>query len=528
MAAAAFLVLGIGWNALQAWQQGWIAEGDSAIIALRTDDVLTAHPPLLGNPTTAGTSTAQDAYHPGPLEFELLALPLRVWAPSTLGLLVGVALVNAAAIVLLVLFAHRRGGGSAALAAAAWAAILVFGLGEEIPHDAYNPHIVLIPLALLGVLAWSILCLDDVAIPLAVAVGSLVAQSHAYEVLMVAGMLLLVIVGRCVQRSRPRGRWLGAAVLTGFVLWLPPIIDQLSNKPGNLRVLFDEARSSGGETEGWGFAWRGLADAITPPFRWLIRQPSWADTHPDPGMARAAVALAVLVAMIVVAVRSRRAGDRAAFSLIVTALGALAVSAATAARLPTGIASAAPYNHRHWWVTGSLAWFALVWGVAALHRERLPRAIRLAGFALTAFVVVLTGSQVTVGDDRGSASFGALAALERPVVAAARDKGPVVVVGRGAQAFTSIEPGLVAVLTLHGIDARVLGGEAKIFGARRVGGVDIVTWLYVVSGEGVDAAPPGSELVARYDPSADVASGFSNAGVSGKAEPIAVYVGPPG
>jgi hypothetical protein len=102
-----------------------------------------------------------------------------------------------------------------------------------------------------------------------------------------------------------------------------------------------------------------------------------------------------------------------------------------------------------------------------------------------------------------------------------------VVVGRGAQAFTSIEPGLVSALTLRGIDARVLAGESKIFGQRRVGDAAIRTWVYVLSGPGADAAPSGTTLVARYDPSVDVARGFANAGVSGVAEPIAVYVGAP-
>jgi hypothetical protein len=525
--ATALVVLGIGWNALQARQQGWAAEGDSAIIALRTHDVLSAHPPLLGNPTTAGTSSAQDAYHPGPLEFALLALPLRAWSPSATGLLVGTALVNAAAVALLVLFAHRRGGGAMALAAAGWAAVLVFGLGEEIPHDAYNPHIVLLPLALLVVLVWSIARDDHVAIPVAVATGSLIAQSHAYEALMVAGLLLFAVISCAVQRIRPPTRWLVSGAVTGFVLWLPPIVDQLRNRPGNLRVLLDEARSSRQASEGWGFAWRGLVDAITPPFRWLIRQPSLADTHARPGALRAVLAITVLVALVALAVRLRRSGDGTSSWMLVTALVGLAVSAVVASRLPQGIASAAPYNHRHWWVTGSFAWFALVWGALRAARVRVPAWAPLPAVALIAIIVVVTAAQVTVGDDRGSASFGALNALERPVTDAVRGKGPVVVVGRGAQAFTSIEPGLVAVLTMHGIDARVLDREAKIFGERRVGASDIPTWLYVVSGNGADVAPAGATLVARYDPNTDVARGFANAGVSGKAEPIAVYVGPP-
>jgi hypothetical protein len=529
--AAAIVIAGIGWNAYQAWHQGWAAEGDSAIIALRTDDVLSAHPPLLGNPTTAGTSGAQDAFHPGPLEFALLALPLRAWVPEATGLLVGSALINCAAVAVVALFAHRRGGPLFALAAVVWVAVLVWGLGDEIPHDAYNPHIVLLPLALLTVLVWSVATGDRVALPVAVVAASLIAQSHAYEVLVVAGYGALAIIALLARRAAVSWRWLAGCAALGLVLWLPPLIDQLRHRPGNLRRLFDEARGPSEPAEGLRFAIDGLVDTLAPPFRWLERQPSFAELHAHPGVMRTAIAAGALGSLITVTMLTWRRGRQRSAWLAATALVGLATSTFAAARLPQGIASAAPYNHRHWWIAGSLTWFALLWCTADLARARIADAPRrwapAAATVATLVIVGVAASRVDIGADRGSASFGALGALVDPVARAVDGRGPVVVVGRGAQAFTSIEPGLVSALTLRGIDARVLAGESKIFGQRRVGDAAIRTWVYVLSGPGADAAPSGTTLVARYDPSVDVARGFANAGVSGVAEPIAVYVGSP-
>ncbi|MEO7556443.1 MAG: hypothetical protein ABIV94_07565 [Acidimicrobiales bacterium] len=535
---AALLVVGaVGWNAVQAWQQGWVAEGDAALIALRTDDVLSTHPPLLGNPTTAGTNAEQDAHHPGPLEFGLLALPLRALAPSTDGLLLGTALVNAVAVALTLWFAHRRAGPAGGLVAALGLATLLYGLGPEIPHDPYNPHIALLPLALLVTLTWAIIDGDRLALPVAVATGSLIAQSHAYEALLVFGFLgvaALVLLGRWRRASGPdedeRLRpWLLASAGLGVTLWLPPIIDQIEHRPGNLRLLLQEG-SSAQPAEGLRFALDRLADAITPPFRFLSSQPSLDDLHSQPGALRLVLAAVVVAALGALAAAARRRHRTGVARLIVVALVGLALSTAVSARLPQGLASSSRYNHRHWWITGVVAWVALAVGAASL----LPppprsRTHRMAGVAvlLLALLVVVPGARVSIGDDRGSSSFGAIAALEGPVADALRGRGPVLVVGRGASSFVSVEPGLVAALQLRGIDARVRDFEGKAYGAQRVGDLTTPTWLFVIAGDGEASVPAEAQLIARYDPAGDVARGYVNTGLAPRAEPLAVFVGPP-
>lgn len=529
-----FTLGAIAWNGYQAWRQGYAIEGDTAIIALRTDDVFTRHVPLLGNPTTAGIQSAQDAYHPGPLEFYALALPLRIWAPEPVGLLVGVALVNLSAVALIFFFAHRRGGELGVIGAALFSSMLLYGLGSEIPHDAYNPHVVLLPLALVVVLVWSILCGDRLAIPFAVGAGSFVAQSHGYQALSVGGLALLALAALVIDRKRRAsalGPWLLGSVVLAVFLWLPPIIEQLRNRPGNLRLLWKQARSPGNPPEGVRFALDRLAETMTPPFRWLGRQPAFLELHGRVSPARILLALAIVGALASLAVMCAHCGRRTSALLGTTAVGALLVSTFVASRLPQGVASASPYNHRHWWITGIFAWFAALWCAVDLLRERIALPLRRAvpgiGTLAVLLLSLLGASQVDIRQDRDSFSFRALNALIPPVVDAVRGRGPVVVAGSGGQAFFSIEPGLVAALQLRGMDARVQSFESKVFQPHRVGGREVATWLYVISGTEITNAPPGSRLIARYDARPDFQSGFTNTGIAGRAELISVFVGPP-
>ena len=64
---------------VRAFSDGWIASGDEANIATRALDVFSHHPPLTGLPSTSNLYGDLIAtHHPGPIEFYLLAVPLRV------------------------------------------------------------------------------------------------------------------------------------------------------------------------------------------------------------------------------------------------------------------------------------------------------------------------------------------------------------------------------------------------------------------------------------------------------------------
>src|SRR6476659_8557937 len=80
---------------VRAFHDGWIPSGDEANIATRALDVFSRHPPLTGLPSTSDAYGDQIATnHPGPIEFYLLAVPLRVFGLSV-GPLLTAAAINA-------------------------------------------------------------------------------------------------------------------------------------------------------------------------------------------------------------------------------------------------------------------------------------------------------------------------------------------------------------------------------------------------------------------------------------------------
>jgi hypothetical protein len=57
---------------------GWRAISDNVFFGLRAADVFTEHHPLLGVWTSASVAIGKDVNNPGPLQFDLLALPVLI------------------------------------------------------------------------------------------------------------------------------------------------------------------------------------------------------------------------------------------------------------------------------------------------------------------------------------------------------------------------------------------------------------------------------------------------------------------
>ena len=58
--------------------RGWIAVLDEATISLRSFQVFSLHPPLLGQYSTTSESVGHLIFDPGPLQYWLLAVPVRI------------------------------------------------------------------------------------------------------------------------------------------------------------------------------------------------------------------------------------------------------------------------------------------------------------------------------------------------------------------------------------------------------------------------------------------------------------------
>ena len=210
--------------------------------------------------------------HPGPTYFYLLSLAYRVLGSSARSLFVGATLLNALSAVACVAVVRRRTTPTRALWAAVWVAVLagVLAAGGTAATtysesvlgalvSPWNPMVVLFPLLLMVLLCAGAIDRSAPSLVGALLVGSFVIQTDisttplALALVGVAGLVWLVTV---VLDSRSRvgqpsdapavgtaiqGRWSAGLVGGGLValalMWLPPVVQQFTNHPGNLTLI---------------------------------------------------------------------------------------------------------------------------------------------------------------------------------------------------------------------------------------------------------------------------------------------------
>jgi hypothetical protein len=160
---------------VRALARGWQPVGDDGFLVVRARDVGTSHNPLLGMLSSAASVSGVPLNHPGPLFFDLLALPVRVLGPWV-GLAVGVMLVNVGAASLAVVAARRIGGTDTMLAVALALAGLEFALGSELLFDGWPPNAMVLPFFAFLVVVTVLATGDLVMAPWVAGVGSLVLR----------------------------------------------------------------------------------------------------------------------------------------------------------------------------------------------------------------------------------------------------------------------------------------------------------------------------------------------------------------
>jgi hypothetical protein len=351
---------------------GWAPLGDDGLIAVRAYETFTAHPPLLGMPSTGPTGVLDEqTFHLGPLLFWLLALPAHFLGPSSLAVTAG--LVNIASVMGIVGLAHRRGGRPLMFATAVALAVMLASLPAENYSDVWNPAVAVLPFTLLLFLAWSLACGEYRLLPLTVLVGSFVVQCHLIFLVPALGAVAVGLAGLIVLRPRPRRQevrgWAVAAVVVAVVCWSGPLIDQAANRPGNL-VQLARAAQSDEPTLGPGIGARAVVRATgVPP--WWLRPPRGAlqriadlDTSPGPlAVASSVLVLAGLTAVAAAGWRRRRRDVLAAGTLGLAICAAIALATAS---VPS--ASYASTGYALWWTSaaGMWIWLALGWSVAVL------------------------------------------------------------------------------------------------------------------------------------------------------------------
>lgn len=385
----------------------WYPAGDLAVMELTTRDV-GVHSVLLGPYSRFGW------HHPGPALFYLLAVPYRLMGGSSIGLSLGAAALNLAAVAGIAVVAWRRGGAAMLVSTLLSLELLFATLGPERLRDPWNPLVTILPFALFLLAVWSVACGDRWWLPLCAAIGTLLVQSHLGYVLSVVGILgvcAVVLVRSSAAReragpttdSRSPGKGLVALIVSAGVaapLWAPAVWEQLTRHPGNLTRLLTY---TGHAQPSWSML-DGAKMAVTrfgalPA--WLMGQEARLDPHTLRG-APLWPGILTIVALVWVTGVARRRQDGP--KLILAAL--VWVVALTAVATGARIEDQAALWLLEWMAVGGFAAWALV-GVTAI--ESLGRRRAAAGVGPRRIVASL--ALVTALVATGNATAAALAGV---------------------------------------------------------------------------------------------------------------------
>jgi len=397
--------------------------------------------------------------HPGPAYFYVMSLVYRVLGSSFRSLFVGATLLNGLAAVACVAVVRRRTTPARALWAGIWVGVLAVGLAASGTASTtysetvlgalvspWNPLVVLFPLLLLLLLCAGSVDRSGASLVGAIAVGTYVVQTDvstfplAAAAVAVAGVVWLVTRVRDHRDGAERtdepatSRWRARALVVGglfatVLMWLPPVIQQETNTPGNLGLLY-RFFTSGQAGQPLGVAVQAaISGLVVVPFGPGGIMNTVVGGTPRGGMVAHLLALATVVAaagVLVAGVRQRR---RFAFGAgLVTLVGCVATVVAV-----THVVGVL-YGYLVVWV--SVLPVAVLIGVgtvrlpARVSREGTVRNLRigLCGLAVVvAFVACFRVAEIPPLARAGDPSVGRIVELAAPHL----DPGQQVAVGDG-------------------------------------------------------------------------------------------------
>ncbi len=444
----------------------WVPVNDNAIIAVRAQDVFSAHFPVWGTASSVSAILRRPVSHPGPLQFVLLAVPVRVLGAAA-GLVVGTALLNAASIALVGWVAYRRTGLLGTVVGTLCAGALAWSMGSALLVDPWGPHTLILPTLAFFVLVWALADRDLPLLPLAVFVGSFLVQTHLSTAYLVP--VLLGLGGALGWRmfTRPHAwRWALAAVVVGVVVWAPPISEELSSRSGNITRLVEQARDPSGTLVGPAGAARLTAEVLARPPFWLrdsmrasLHRPGSGpletvprvDDLPVLGTTQAAVRLGVLVAGLgALAWVARRRCDRTALVLTLLACAAIVMGWFTTRSITTSVVGVAPHQFRFLWSVGAFAGFALLLPLARFVPWRQAALGVPSALLVVVSVANLPAAAASGGPQVDTWAYPVVRAVDRQLGAAARF-GPILADWNGVRFGDPLSAAFTAELNRRGI-----------------------------------------------------------------------------
>ncbi len=417
----------------------WRPSGDWAVLNLRVEDV-GRHTPLIGPYSRFGWN------HPGPLLYWLLAIPYHLFGDKPEALLTAAATLNALTIAAMSLVAWRRGGLALVSCTMAAIAVLLHAMGPAMMRDPWNPFITLLPLALIALLAWSVVEGDAWMWPPLLFVASYELQSHIgyLPILTIIAVAIALLAWRrnsfrsLLPSDRTQRRFiLGVSFAVLFGCWLPVIVDQVAGT-GNLGALTHYFLSPGDHPAGLGTGLHIAADQLRiPAAPWLGRTEL---TGTDGALLGSGVVafLLPLVAMAGSAWIARRTRAFAALRLQTIVVAASLGGVIATSRV---IGPVFDWVVRWWWVLALLWWLSIAWSLWSslmqVIRSRSIRHFALGLLAVTATIVALTATRPVLDANASaeppSPSTGiVLNGFLEPTLRALDGSGPLLVVTTGS------------------------------------------------------------------------------------------------
>lgn len=209
-----------------------VESSDRALFELRTRDVFSLDPPLVGAYSRYGWN------HPGPVFQYLFAIPYRLFGGDATAIRLTAVLCTVGMMTWIATLLRRR-GRIANVGVATAVVGLVAMRGDLLALDTWNPTLAVLPVLVALVAAWMTLERPTAGrLGSVLAAWTLAAQAHSGTaiVLLPAVALAVAVAVRAWWRGgHPRpGRaaaWWAAGLTAA---WLPVVVDTLAHWPGNL------------------------------------------------------------------------------------------------------------------------------------------------------------------------------------------------------------------------------------------------------------------------------------------------------
>jgi hypothetical protein len=351
-------------------------------------------------------------------------------------------------------------------------------------------------------LGWSLVEGDVWSLPLAVAVGSFLVQSHVEYTLLVLVLIgggLAVLAARAMSEpGRPHvGRLMRATLIAlgvGVVLWIPPVVQQLTHQPGNLGLLIRFFREQH-PGHSLSTALHAIAGEWSWRPNWLWRWSSINATTGQLDTTSAPVPVMLGFYAAALGLSWRRAPSARNLLLVVAASWAVAIFSVTHIVGPLY-----PYLLRWLDALGAATWLATGWALwAVLKPARTRRSLAAAVAAAIAVGLVVGAIVASVASARAPVPYPPesrlLGRIEKPVVASVRDGEGVVVLRRDDTFYAAATlSGIALELERHHVPVRVDARRDAALGAlftssRLYGGQRVRAVLTVTAGGHI---PPGS------------------------------------